>query len=298
MSSIAVRPARPEDRDIVLAFCANTWEWGDYIENVWDNWLNDPNGVLLVATVDERPAGISHMLMVSETDAWFEGLRVDPQFRRQGLAKALNNVAVAEAIRRGARYARLAVDTRNSLSIQITEQGDEGMRRVGSFTLFSALPLAEDVSGKRSVRETTQLATLADMDQIIDYFNASNILPLTGGVYYVNFKAIPITTALLEEKITQQQVYLLRRWERLDGLAIAEVSNDHRGTYLSLGYIDGTVIESVSLIAYDLRRRLADMGANRLRAYAPDLLLVRDAFAGTGYTWEDASFYTYERELA
>lgn len=296
MPSIAVRPARPEDRDIVLAFCANTWEWGDYIENVWDNWLNDPNGVLLVATVDERPAAISHMLMVSEVDAWFEGLRVDPQFRRQGLAKTLSDAGIAEASRRGARYARLAVDTRNSRSIQITEQG--AMHRIGAFTLFSALPFSEDEQGKRAVRETTQLATLADMDQIIGYLNTSNILPLTGGLYYVNFKALPITAELLEEKVEQQQVYLLRRWERLDGLAIAEISQDFRGTYLSLGYIDGTVIEAISLIAYDLRRRLTTMGAARVRAYAPDLLLVRDAFAGTGYTWEDASFYTYERELA
>ncbi|HZO71621.1 MAG TPA: GNAT family N-acetyltransferase [Ktedonobacteraceae bacterium] len=296
MPSIAVRPARPEDRDSVLAFCAHTWQWGDYIESVWDEWLNDPDGVLLVATADERPVAISHMLMVSEVDAWFEGLRVDPQFRRQGLSKALSNVGIAEAIRRGARYARLAVDTSNSRSIQITEQGGN-MHRVGTFTLFSALPFSEDEQKSRSVRETAQLATLADMDQMIDYLNTSNIMPLTGGLYYVNFKAIPITTGLLEEKVEQGQIYLLRRWERLDGLAIAEVSKDFRGTYLSLGYIDGTVVESISLIAYDLRQRLTALGVDRLRAYAPDLLLVRDAFAGTGYAWEDASFYTYEQKL-
>ncbi|HEU5226255.1 MAG TPA: GNAT family N-acetyltransferase [Ktedonobacteraceae bacterium] len=297
MSSIAVRPARAEDRDIVLEFCANTWDWGDYIADVWDDWLNDSNGALLVATVDGRPAAISHLLMVSDVDVWFEGLRVDPQFRRQGLAKALNDAAIAESIKRGAKYARLAIDTRNTRSIQITEYSGLYMRRVGSFTLFSAQPLPE-APGKKAIRETTQLATLEDMDQIIDYLNASNILPLTGGLYYINFKAMPITTELLEEKIAQQHIYLLRRWERLDGLAIAEVSKDHRGEYLSLGYIDGTVVESVSLIAHDLRLRLPDIGAERVRAYAPDLLLVRDAFIGTEYKWENASFYTYEQKLA
>src|SRR5690242_13725158 len=109
MAYIEVRPARPEDREAVLAFCRNTWEWGDYIEHVWDEWLTDPDGRLFVATVDGRPAGISHLAMVTKTDAWLEGLRVDPQFRQQGLARALDDAVLLEAMQRGAKYARLTI---------------------------------------------------------------------------------------------------------------------------------------------------------------------------------------------
>jgi len=34
MPNTEIRPARPEDRDAVLAFTASTWEWGDYISYV------------------------------------------------------------------------------------------------------------------------------------------------------------------------------------------------------------------------------------------------------------------------
>src|ERR1700730_8035567 len=119
MPHIDIRPARPEDREAVLAFCSNTWEWGDYIERVWDEWLRDPAGLLLVATVDEQPAGVAHMEMLTAEDAWLEGLRVDPQFRHQGLARALNEGLQLEAMRRGATRARLAVESTNERSIQI-----------------------------------------------------------------------------------------------------------------------------------------------------------------------------------
>ncbi|HLI91734.1 MAG TPA: GNAT family N-acetyltransferase [Ktedonobacteraceae bacterium] len=294
MPHIEVRPARPEDRDAVLTFCANTWEWGDYIEYVWDEWLHNPDGLLLVATVDGRPAGITHMQMLTKTDAWLEGLRVDPEYRHQGLAKALDEAALVEAMRRGAAYVRLAIDSRNTRSIEITERGH--MHRIGAVALYLAPPLAS-VMERRAVQERAQLATPADLDDIINYLNVSSIFPVVGGVYYVGWKAYPITAALLEAKIAAQQIYLLRRWDRLDGLAIAEPRTERDEPRLSLGYIDGPTVESISLLAYDLRRRLTEMGLAGVRAYAPDMVMVRDAFTGIEYEWDGSVFYTYERGL-
>jgi hypothetical protein len=142
------------------------------------------------------------------------------------------------------------------------------------------------------------LATQADLDDIIDYLNVSNIFPLTGGLYYTWFAAYPITAELLEKKIAAQQVYLLRRWDRLDGLAIVDaIEGFVKKNSLSLGYIDGTTIESISLIAYDLQHRLAGMEQESIRAYAPDLILVHDALRGIGYQAEGTVYCTFERGL-
>jgi GNAT superfamily N-acetyltransferase len=295
MPQIEVRPAQPDDRDAVFAFCANTWEWGDYIEYVWDEWLRNPDGLLLVAIVDGRPVGITHLQMLTKTDAWLEGLRVAPEYRHQGLAKALDEAALVEAMRRGATYARLAIDSRNTRSIEITERGH--MRRIGAFAFYLALPLAS-VEERRAVRERAQLATTADLNEIIDYLNVSSIFPVVGGVYYMGWKAYPITAELLETKIAAQHVYLLRRWDRLDGLAIAEPDTRFDEPRLSLGYIDGPAVESISLLAYDLRRRLTEMGLPGMQAYVPDMVMVRDALSGIEYEWDGSVFYTYERGLA
>ena len=65
---------------------------------------------------------------------------------------------------------------------------------------------------------------------------------------------------------------------------------------LSIGYIDGTT-ESISLIAYALRRKVADTGLEGMFAHLPDLIMVRDAFVGAEYEWDGKMFYTFEKVL-
>ncbi len=293
MSKLDIRHARPEDRDSVLAFCNETWSWGDYVTNVWDDWLQNPAGRLFVATMDEQPVGIVCMQMLTTIDAWLQGLRVAPQFRGQGIAGELIQAVFVEAMQRGAQYIRLVVGSDNTSSIHLWERSF--MRTVGGFSLCTA---SSAPPPKRPVEDATRLGTASDLDEIIDYLNVSNIFPLTGGLYYADFTAYAITAELLEKKIAAQQVYLLRRWDRLDGLAIAEVREERQGKQLSLGYIDGTAIEPISLLAYDLRRRLPALGADSVRAYIPDIILVRDAFTGVEYAWNGNLFFTYERGLA
>ncbi len=293
MSEIEIRQARAEDRAAVLAFCQHTWEWGDYIEHVWDEWLNNPAGQLLVALVDGRPVGIVHVVMLSATDAWQEGMRVDPDYRQQGIARRLSMEATVEAMRRGATTVRLLTSSTNAASIHMVEQSL--FHQVGSFVPHTATPLSGTPRRSYGLEEPV-LAAPEELDEIMDYLNTSNIFPAVGGLYYAGFVGYRISDLLLKEKIQRGQIYLLRRWERLDGLAIAEPRASEQGKHLFIGYIDGTT-ESISLIAYALRRRLPALGLDEARASVPDLIMVRDAFTGAEYTAEESTFYTYERGL-
>lgn len=293
MASTEIRPARPEDREAVLAFCMHTWDWGDYIESVWDEWLHDPQGKMYVATVDGKPVAVSRFRMLTPTEAWLEGMRVDPAYRQLGLAKAINDVMLAEAQGRGAAVARLMTESTNAAAIRVIERGL--MQQVGALAPFKAMPVSTPPRSQYGL-ETPELATSADVGAILEYLNASNIFPAAGGLYYVAFTAYAITGAVVEAKIKAQQVYLLRRWDRLDGLAFAEPRQGWQGHYLSIGYIDGTT-EAISLIAYALRRMIIDMQLESINANVPDLILVRDAFVGAEYEWDGKVFYTYERQL-
>lgn len=293
MPHIEIRPARAEDREAVLAFSAYTWEWGDYIEYVWDDWLHDPQGTLFVATSDGQPVAVAHIRMLNKTEAWLEGMRVDPAFRHQGLATALYNAQLADAMRRGAKIARLITESTNTAAISLIER--EFTRRVGEYAPYHASPVTTSPKSQYGL-ETPTLATAADINDIIDYLNVSNIFPAVGGLYYQSFTAYSITSELLMEKVSAQHIYILRRWDRLDGLVIAEPIEGHRDKHLFIGYIDGTT-ESISLIAYALRRKLPDLGLESVSANVPDLMMVRDAFAGAEYEWDGSLFYTYERSL-
>ena len=174
------------------------------------------------------------------------------------------------------------------------------MRHVGSFPPFRAEPLALQTKSRTKVAynpEETQIASVDDIDEIIDYLNVSNIFPAVGGLYYAGFVGHEITAALLEQQVIARNVYLLHRWGRLDGLAIAETREDLQGKRLSIGYIDGMTIEAISLVAYDLRQRLTRNGLDSAYVYAPDLVLIRDGLTGIEYEWDNKIFYTYERSL-
>lgn len=139
MTEIRTRPARPDDRDTVLAFCARTWEFGDYIDRVWDRWLTDPRSDLIVAVdAADRPVGLAHARLVAPAEGWLEGLRVDPERRRRGIGAHLGEAAAAAAEARGARAVRFATLTTNTPVHHFAPQ--IGFRRLTGFGIWRADP--------------------------------------------------------------------------------------------------------------------------------------------------------------
>jgi ribosomal protein S18 acetylase RimI-like enzyme len=293
MPVLEVRPARQEDRETVLAFCQQTWDWGDYIDRVWDEWLHDENGALLVATIDGQPVGVANIRMLNPQEAWMEGMRVDPAFRQHGVASALFDAQIAEARRRGASTARLMTESTNSAAIRLIERSS--MERVSAHAPYEAGPISATSKRNYGLQAPT-LATIADLDEVIDYLNVSNIFPAMGGLYNQGFTAVSITATLLRQKAEAQHIYLLRRWGRLDGLVICEPRERYGNKQLFAGYIDGTT-ESISLLAYAMRVMLPQFDAETVHANIPDLMMVRDAFTGAEFEWDGYLFYTYEQAL-
>lgn len=111
---IYIRTARSSDREIVFKFTEHTWEWGDHIPDVWDTWLVVSGSRLLVATVKCVPVGIEHIVMLSDDEAWLEGLRVDPAYRRREIAMKLTERCVDEARVFGANVVRFQTSSLNT----------------------------------------------------------------------------------------------------------------------------------------------------------------------------------------
>ena len=80
-----IREATDKDKSSILKFCKDTFSWGDYIEHVWDFWLSE--GSLFVCE-KQSPIGICHAFY-SKDQIWIEGIRIDPNFRKQKIASQL-----------------------------------------------------------------------------------------------------------------------------------------------------------------------------------------------------------------
>jgi GNAT superfamily N-acetyltransferase len=111
---IVVRDFREEDRPAVLSFSQHTWSWGDYLPRVLDQWLESPDGRVRVAQTPEgRTIGIQHYERLSPDESWLSGLRVDPDFRLQGVATLFLEDGLEAAAQDGVHTLRYASEVSN-----------------------------------------------------------------------------------------------------------------------------------------------------------------------------------------
>ncbi|TLY08933.1 MAG: GNAT family N-acetyltransferase [Thaumarchaeota archaeon] len=138
-----IRNASEFDKASVLEFCKNTFSWGDYISDVWDSW--NSKGRLYVLEEDGRIAGV-YNLTISEKQAWVEGMRVHPQYRRRGIGSSM--LAHAESVV-PSKIMRLIIDSENHQSISLVES--MGYRLEDKWRLYSMTPRKERSTVRNAV---------------------------------------------------------------------------------------------------------------------------------------------------
>lgn len=92
---VNLRPARPDDHDAVVAFTERVWtdRDGDYIPHIYHDWIagdGDTQRTLVADTGDEI-AGIAQGVLLSDHESWGQGMRVNPDYRGEGIASALTH---------------------------------------------------------------------------------------------------------------------------------------------------------------------------------------------------------------
>ena len=108
ISTPSFRPVRSEDKNRIIELTFNTWgdNEDDYIKDVFDDWLDDPRGEFTAAVLDDQVIGIAKLTDMGDGEWWLEGLRVDPAYRRRGIAIGFNRYHVDLARRWGGKVMR------------------------------------------------------------------------------------------------------------------------------------------------------------------------------------------------
>ena len=136
--SLSIRPAHSSDKSAVLAFCQHTWDdETDYIPSVWDVWFSDPAGHILVADFKGQPVGMTRLIRLSGTEGWWEGLRVDRAYRRQGIGSRLTAAALDLAGSLGFTTLRTCVSAANAPMHPFVQR--QGFESQGEFAVYSAV---------------------------------------------------------------------------------------------------------------------------------------------------------------
>jgi len=113
-----IRKALPSDKPTILKFCKHTFSWGDYIQDVWDYWLLD-GGLLVV--LKQNPVGIIHGVFF-KNQVWIEGIRINPKFRRNGLASKMVKKIELMAKEKKISFSFMLIDSENKPSLSMAKK--------------------------------------------------------------------------------------------------------------------------------------------------------------------------------
>lgn len=86
----------------------DVWGGHDYVPRVFDDWVADAGAAFQALEVDGIVVGLQRLRPYASGLIWYEGLRVASTHRRQGLARAMLESAIAEAREQSFREMRLA----------------------------------------------------------------------------------------------------------------------------------------------------------------------------------------------
>lgn len=117
-----IRRARPEDVPAIAAYTQDTFEWGDYVPDMIAEWVDDTEGMTMVALVDGKPIAVARTLLLTSNEGWAHGIRVHPDHRGSGVAAALGAPLLKWIRDAGAQIVRLLVEDDNTPSIRHVEK--------------------------------------------------------------------------------------------------------------------------------------------------------------------------------
>ena len=197
-----VRPARPADKGPLMDFIKDVWGGHDYIPRVWEEWLKDRGGRMFVVEVDGVPVGMNRVRFTEDGEAWFEGVRVHPGFRGQGLASMLGENSMKVARRRGSRTFRLTSGSRNKTAHrQIGRMGFKESSRVSTYS---------GPKGRRySAVEGARRVGRGEEGDALHMIESTKEFRLGSGVFWHQFTAISLTREVVGGLVAEGAVWTL-----------------------------------------------------------------------------------------
>lgn len=280
-----IRPARPEDRADVEAIIGRIGGGEDYIPEVWDEWVADPEGELSVVELNGRVVALAKLTHIANDEWWLEGMRVHPHYRHLGISRLLQAHQLRVAERLGVGVLRFAAASynrpihRNALR--------NGFRRVAEFRYHRA----EALPGPQALRRLEA----EDLEAAWRRIETSPVRQASAGLYESGWQWRQLNKDRLAAHIAAGRVWGVDVGGDLAGIAIVWPDPDEED--LAVGYLDGTP-DGMEALAWGLRLLAHQQGYRGVRVLAVNSPALLEALRSAGITprQEDSS-YIFEKPI-
>jgi GNAT superfamily N-acetyltransferase len=282
LETIVCRPALGKDTKEVMELSSHIWEGNDYIPQVWDEWLADPDGLLGVAELGGRVVGVFKLTKFDDQEWYMEGLRVHPEVQGRGIASHIHNYVVDTWRRMGGGIIRLTTGSYNVKVHRMCEQ--IGFKRIAEFIPYRTPVIHEEEDTFTSLSEH-------EAERALEFVMGSPVHALSSRL--INLAWVYGNTRLrhIQEAITADHAWW---WKGGEGfISIWEDEEDDRqepGIQLL-----ACPVNELQAILEDYRRLCGELGYESAGWVAPNQPEVISSLEKAGFqrSW-DVSLYIYE----
>jgi GNAT superfamily N-acetyltransferase len=287
LSGLVCRPALAQDKPGMQALTAEIWEGHDYLPRVWDEWLLDATGRLVVAEVKGRLVGLGKLTFLAPGQWWVEGLRVHPEFEGLGIASHLHEYLLKAWEKLGYGVLRLATSAKKLPIHHLCSR--TGFEKVAEFTSFRADALPEPVDCFAPLASTK-------IDQVLEMAVSSPSMRYSGGYWDLGWEWAAPTPEFLADASAQGLAF---GWRGERGFLVLRIDEDEDDPQSPMPWLQimACGLEDVAGLLKDYRRLTAQLGfrqAGWMAGMAPDLYAALNA-AGFERTWE-SSLFIFEKK--
>jgi len=266
--SLEIRPARQDDHEAVAAFTRDTWEDGDYIPDVYPDWIEGDGKQTLVADAGDAIAGLGQVVLLSEHEAWGQGLRVNPAFRGAGVSREITHSLFDWAREQGAAVARNMVFSWNQAGLG--QSRATGYEPVTEFRWLHPDPASEPEMPEDVVADPNAAWSFWSHSDARDHLEGLALsLEESWAVQELTREMLVRAadeTALLavsDRRGTRGLVYRTRTWERED-------DDGQEKTYAEYGVGAWEDLDAGRTLLDAVAADAADLGADETRVLIPE----------------------------
>ena len=271
--TLDVRQATLEDREAVVAFTRDTWPelGGDYVPRVFEEWVetDGPDQRTFVAAVDGDPVGVCQGVLLSDDEAWAQGMRVDPEHRGENVSPALSEAVFEWAAGRGATVCRNMVFSWNAAGLGQS-------RAVGFEPLTEFRWLEPDPDPDPDARADTDLDVVSDPETAWRVFHGSDAYRELVGLGLDLEESWALAEVTRERLAAAEAVLSVADADRARGTTYRTRTFEREGDdgeaelYAEYGVGAWDDHETLRALVAAVARDAADLGATRTRMLVPE----------------------------
>jgi len=259
-----IRNAISNDKKVVLEFCRDTFSWGDYIGDVWDRWQS--KGRLHVLEEKGKVIGV-YNFDIFENQAWIEGMRVHPKYRRKGFGKKM--LLHAESLIQN-KTIRLVIESQNRSSIELVSS--MGYHLEEKWQLYSMPVEIHD----------SDILIANDISQVHNLINSKT--------YADSWKWLSLDEKEIQKLIEQDRVVIYVKLGITLAMGIWNRYKDFPNV-LQVGYLNGTKDGMTEILRY-IQNKAHVMNCERIQIFVHENTLLESTFLE-----KKSMFYLMRKDL-